>query len=62
MPAEQQSRWPLVRDILVFIIGAIIVLTELVAWLVSGRAPDPSLLVLATAALGLPIFLRKDEK
>lgn len=59
---NKSSKWALIRDVLVFCVGLVIVMTELVAWLVLGRTPDPSLLVLATGALGLPLFIRKDEK
>lgn len=56
------KRWPLIRDIAIFCIGAIGVLTELIAWLVANRSPDPSLLFLFSGALGLPLVLHKDER
>ena len=53
-----EKRWPLYRDIGIFTIGAIGVLSELITWLVANRTPDPALLFLFGAALGLSSALR----
>jgi hypothetical protein len=50
--------WQFVRDVILFVCGLIGIAWESLA----PGSPDPSLLVVFGAMLGLPIFLRKDEK
>ena len=56
------TKWPLIRDVALFCLGAFGVLTELAVWLIANRQPDPSLLMLFAGALGLPLALHKDAK
>jgi hypothetical protein len=53
--------WSRVRDVVLFLagLGGAVVLT--VAWL-KGHDPNQSLLLLFAAMMGLPAFLRNDEK
>lgn len=50
--------WPLVRDITLFFSGLAGVAHEAL----SAKAERPTLLLLFAAMLGLPAFLRADEK
>ncbi len=52
------NRWPLLRDVFLFILGTIGVLHETII----ATAPRETLLLLFGGALGLPAFLRADEK
>ena len=56
-----QQAWPFLRDVILFTagIGGVTVLT--VMWVAADREPNPSLMLLFTAMMGLPVFLRKDE-
>jgi hypothetical protein len=55
------SRWPLIRDVLLFCGGLAGATTLTVAWL-QGHDPNQSLLILFGTMMGLPAFLRADEK
>ena len=50
--------WPAVRDVILFFGGLVGVAHEALA---SGT-PDPTLLLLYAAMMGLPAFLRQDER
>jgi hypothetical protein len=54
-------KWRLLRDILLFTLGAGGVLALLANWLVTGTAPDQILALIFTSMLGLPLALHKDE-
>jgi hypothetical protein len=49
--------WPFTRDVVLFAAGLFGVAYETVF----APSPDPTLLLVFGAMLGLPIFLRKDE-
>jgi hypothetical protein len=51
------TRWPLIRDILLFFGGLAGVTYETV----SSQIDRPTLLLLFAAMMGLPAFLRSDE-
>jgi hypothetical protein len=52
------NRWPYIRDVALFVVGAAGVIHETVL-----RSVDrPTLLLLFGACLGLPTFLGRDEK
>ena len=51
-------QWSLVRDVLLFITGLLGVAHETLL----AQAERPSLLIMFAAMLGLPAFLRSDEK
>jgi ABC-type Fe3+-siderophore transport system permease subunit len=53
--------WKNIRDVILFFAGLIGVSISTAAWLY-GRTPEPTLLVTFTAMMGLPAFLRSDEK
>lgn len=55
--APTPSRWPLLRDVLLFFGGMAGVVHETAF----ASAAEPALLVLFGAMLGLPAFLRRDE-
>lgn len=55
------SRWPVLRDVLLFGAGLAGATVLTVAWL-KGHDPNQSLLLLFAAMMGLPAFLRADEK
>lgn len=57
MTGSPRSRWPRIREISLFCSGLLGILYETV-W---KDAPDPSLLLIFGAMLGLPLMLRKDE-
>jgi hypothetical protein len=52
------TRWPLIRDILLFFGGLAGVAYETLG----SQADRPTLLLLFAAMMGLPAFLRADEK
>lgn len=52
------NRWPLVRDITLFVFGLAGVTYETVV----SRVDRPTLLLLFAACMGLPAFLRTDER
>lgn len=52
------NRWPLIRDISLFVAGLAGVAHETLV----SHAERPTLLLLYAAMLGLPAFLRSDEK
>lgn len=52
-----QQRWPFFREVALFLGGLLGILYETVL----APHPDPSLLLIFGAMLGLPIMLRKDE-
>lgn len=52
------AKWPLIRDILLFCGGLAGVAYETLA----SQADRPTLLLLFAAMMGLPAFLRADEK
>ena len=56
------TRWPLIRDVTLFVGGFAGVAVLLSAWVVARRPPDPSFLVIFAAMMGLPAFLRADER
>ena len=45
------------RDLALFVLGALLLLTFLAVWVLDNRPPDPSLLALAGIMLGLPRIL-----
>lgn len=47
------TRWPELRDVVITLIGAVILLAELAVWVVTGRPPDYVLTGAALSALGL---------
>jgi hypothetical protein len=52
------NRWPIIRDIILFFGGVAGVAHETLA-----AAPErPTLLILFAAMMGLPAFLRQDDK
>lgn len=53
------SNW---RDKLLFFGGLAGVATLTLAWLIAERTPEPSLLVMFGAMMGLTAFLRADER
>lgn len=55
------SKWPLIRDILLFMGGLSGVVVLTVAWL-KGHDPNQPLMLLFGSMMGLPVFLRADEK
>jgi hypothetical protein len=55
------NRWPLIRDIALFVIGLSGVTVLTVAWL-KGRDPNAQLMLLFAAMCGVPAFLRSDER
>lgn len=55
------DRWPLIRDVSLFVAGLTGAGVMTVAWL-KGHDPNQSLLLMFTAMMGLPAFLRGDEK
>jgi hypothetical protein len=56
MTNTPKSRWPLTREVLLFVAG----LAGLIFETVFRSSPDPSLLLIFGAMLGLPLMLRKD--
>lgn len=54
------TQWPSIRDILLFFGGLAGAFHETV--LVTGAVERPTLLILFGAMMGLPVFLRQDEK
>lgn len=56
------THWPLIRDVLLFGGGLTGVIVLTVTWVISNRPPETQLLVLFTAMLTAPPFLRADEK
>lgn len=53
--------WSRVRDVVLFLAGLTGATVLTVAWL-KGHDPNQSLLLLFAAMMGLPAFLRNDEK
>jgi hypothetical protein len=56
------SNWPRTRDLILFAVGLSGVLALTLTWILGDRSPDPQLILLFTAMMGLPAFLRSDEK
>lgn len=54
--------WQRVRTTIIFGIGVVGMSSELVAWVLTARAPDPTLTVAFVGMMGLPWPLNKDEK
>lgn len=57
----RNGKWALIRDVLLFSSGLAGVVVLTTAWL-KGHDPNQSLLLLFAAMMGLPAFLRNDEK
>lgn len=57
----RNGKWALIRDVLLFSSGLVGVVVLTAAWL-KGHDPNQSLLLLFAAMMGLPAFLRNDEK
>lgn len=55
------SSWPTLRGILLFFAGLAGEVVLTVAWL-GGTEPNQSLMLLFATMMGLPVFLRSDEK
>ena len=56
-----ENWWPFIRDVILFCGGLAGVVVLTIAWL-KGHDPNQSLLLLFAAMMGLPAFLRADEK
>ncbi len=54
--------WRLARNILLFSLGAIGLITLTTVWVITSRTPEPSLMIAFTAMMGLPVFLSADER
>lgn len=54
-------KWTLLRDVVLFFGGLAGAVVLTVAWL-KGHDPNQSLLLLFATMMGLPAFLRSDEK
>lgn len=54
--ARTARAWQAIRAPLSFGLGALIILTEVTAWLVWQRAVEPQLLVIGAGFCGLPAF------
>jgi hypothetical protein len=52
------TRWPLIRDIVLFVGGMAGIANEALSY----NAERPTLLLLYAAMVGLPAFLRSDER
>lgn len=52
------TRWPMIRDVSLFVFGLAGVIHETLV----SPSERPTLLLLFAACLGLPAFLRSDEK
>lgn len=55
------KQWAFTRDVILFCGGLIGVAVVTVAWL-KGKDPNQPLLLFFGTMMGLPAFLRKDEK
>jgi hypothetical protein len=58
---RSRVKWRDLRAVLLFTGGFVGLAVETVAWL-NGRTPDPQLLIVFSAMMGLELFLRGDEK
>jgi hypothetical protein len=50
--------WPRIRDVALFILGAAVIVHETMI----ADQPDPTLVMFAAGAMGLPFVMRRDEK
>lgn len=53
--------WKPIRNVILFVIGTGGFIALLLDWIMTGRHPDPSLLLACTGFAGLPVVLNKDE-
>jgi hypothetical protein len=51
----------LVRDIVSITLGAILILAELLGWALSGKQPNPTIVIGAIGAITGPAFWNKDK-
>lgn len=62
MENDTKMTWRELRDRILLGVGLTGFTTFLVVWVLTGRTPDPSLLVASLGLIGAPSVLRLDER